>query len=111
MAALGEPVSAAWPSSSQGHPPVDDGQHLQDFPGARGQHPQVVTDGRRQRRGQRGAPWRSWIEVEPLAEHRTQVQRVPAGVVIKPLDGLVVQRLRLELGRQRGDILHAEPVQ
>ena len=86
-------------------------EHLQDDPGVGRQHPQVFTDGGGQRPGQREPPRRPRIEAGPLAQHRAQVQRVPAGALVQPPDGLIVQRSRPERGRQRRHLVQIEALQ
>ena len=62
-------------------------------------------------RGSASLPGVRGSKSEPLAQQRAQVQRVPAGALVQPLDGLVVQRSRRERGGQRRDLIRVQPAQ
>ena len=95
----------------QGRAQVEHREHLQDGPGVGRQHPQVLADGGGQRPGQRNPSRGSGIEAGPFAQHRLQVQRVAPGAAVQPPHGLLIQRPGRERGRQRRDLIRAQPAQ
>jgi hypothetical protein len=80
IAALGDSISAL-AQLGQGDAEVEDRERLENDPGLRRQHSEVVTDGGGQRPGQREPSRSPGIEVEPVAQHCAQVQRVPARAI------------------------------
>jgi hypothetical protein len=92
IAALGEPTCVTLAQLDDGHAEIQHRQHLHNDPGLGWQHPQVLTHGGGQGPGQPQPPSGQRIEIEPLAQHRVQIQRVPPGAPVQPLDGLIVQR-------------------
>ena len=95
----------------EGDAEVEDREHLEDDPGVRRQAPEAIADGSGQRPGQRQPARSLRIEAGLLAQHRAQVQRMPAGALVQPSDGLLVQRSRPEHGRQRRDLIRGQPAQ
>ena len=95
----------------QRHALVQHRQHLQNDPALGRQRPEVITDGGGQRPGYRGPSGRVRIEAGALAEQRSQVERVPAGLAVKPPGRLLIQRFGPQRGGQRRDLRRVQPAQ
>lgn len=95
----------------EGDAQVKNREHLEDGPGVRRQTCQTVADGGSQRPGQHLPARSPRIGAGFLTQDRPQVQRMPAGTPVQPLDGLLVQRFRPERGGQRCDLIRGQPVQ
>ena len=95
----------------QRHAQVQHRQHLQDDPGLGRQRPEVIADGGGQRPGHREPSGCVRIEAGALAEQRSQVERVPAGLAVQPSGRLLVQRFGPQRAGQRRDLRRVQPAQ